>query len=99
MLSSPFLSFQFANRMAGEPVTYYQHKGTSLGFSRGGRGFVAMGALEDVEFDTGMPDGDYCDIIHDCGQYIMVRGGKATLRAYQSNDPVVAFCIGCDSTN
>ena len=81
--------------MAGEPVTNYQHKQNSVGFGRGSRGFFAMGELNAVLFDVDMPDGEYCDITHNCAQTITVTGGRAILSAYQANDPIVAFCIGC----
>ncbi len=54
-----------------------------------------MGDLNNVQFYTGLPDGDYCDIIHDCQQTITVSGGNAVIRKYQDNDPVVAICVGC----
>ena len=38
---------------------------------RGNKGFVAMGDLG-KEYYTGLPDGEYCDIIHDCQQKIQV---------------------------
>ena len=78
--------------MAGEPVSNYQNFGNSLGFSRGDKGFFAMGDLG-VTFNTGLPDGSYCDIIHDCAQTITVTGGMATFDSFQDNDAVVAFCV------
>ena len=49
-----------------------------------------------IHLQTGLPAGDYCDIIHDCEQTVTVNGdGTATVRKAQSNDPVVAICVGC----
>merc|ERR1712029_824875 len=59
---------QFANAVAGTGLENWQVKEGSLGFSRGNKGFFAMGDLNNVEFYTGLPDGDCCDIIHDCKQ-------------------------------
>ncbi len=73
----------------------WQNFGNSLGFSRGNKGFFAMGDLNNVEFYTGMPDGDYCDIIHECKQVIHVSGGKARFNRAEANDPIVAICVGC----
>ena len=56
-----------------------------------------MGDLNNVEFYTGLPDGDYCDIIHDCKQMITVSGGSARFNKAQANDPVAAICVGCSS--
>ena len=54
-----------------------------------------MGDLNNVEFYTGLPDGDYCDIIHDCKQMIHVSGGKAVFNKAEANDPIAAICVGC----
>ena len=88
-------SFQFANAVAGTGLENWQVKEGSLGFSRGNKGFFAMGDLNNVEFYTGLPDGEYCDIIHDCKQTIRVQGGSARFNKAESNDPVAAICVGC----
>jgi alpha-amylase len=76
-------------------VDNWQIKDFSLGFSRGSKGFIAMGEFDGKQFYTGMPDGEYCDVISECAQKVTVSGGMATVRAYQSNDPVLAICVGC----
>jgi len=86
---------KFANVVAGTGIENWQNFGGSLGFSRGNKGFFAMGDLNNVEFYTGLPDGDYCDIIHDCAQTIHVSGGKAFFNKAEANDPVAAICVGC----
>ena len=91
------LFFQFANTVAGTGIENWQNFGGSLGFSRGNKGFFAMGDLNNVEFYTGLPDGDYCDIIHDCAQTIHVSGGKAFFNKAEANDPVAAICVGCQN--
>ena len=48
---------QFANTVVGEPVENWQGGNNFLGFSRGSKGFVAMGDLG-RDFNTGMPDGE-----------------------------------------
>ena len=63
---------EFANTVYGEPVNYVVTEDRTLGMSRGNKGFFAMGDLN-REFDTGLPDGDYCDIISECQQKITVR--------------------------
>ena len=85
---------KFANFAAGEPIENWQENGNTLGFSRGSKAFFAMGDLVNTGFNTGMPDGTYCDIIHDCEQTVTVSGGYATISKYQSDDPIVAICLG-----
>ena len=90
-----FVHLQFANAVAGTGIENWQNQGNSLGFSRGNKGFFAMGDLNNAEFYTGLPDGEYCDIIHDCDQKITISGGKGRFTKAQANDPVVAICVGC----
>ena len=63
---------RFANVAVGTGVENWDGGDHYLGFSRGNKAFVAMGNLN-REFYTGLPDGEYCDIIHDCQQKIQVR--------------------------
>jgi alpha-amylase len=86
---------KFANVVAGEGIENWQVKDGSLGFSRGSKGFFAMGDLNNVQFYTGLPDGEYCDIIQDCKQKIQVSGGSANFNKAEQNDAVVAICVGC----
>merc|ERR1712121_200878 len=85
---------KFANTVVGTGVENWQGGYNYLGFSRGNKGFVAMGDLG-KDFYTGLPDGEYCDIIHDCEQKIQISGGNGYFKAAQDNDPVVAICVGC----
>ena len=55
-----------------------------------------MGDIDGVSFYTGLPDGDYCDIVDDCAQTVAVRDGWAKVSPYQEIDPVVAICVGCE---
>ena len=63
---------RFANVAVGTGVENWDGGDHYLGFSRGNKAFVAMGNLN-REFYTGLPDGEYCDIIHDCQQKIQVK--------------------------
>ena len=54
-----------------------------------------MGNLNNVNFYTGLPDGDYCDIIHECQQKITISNGFGIFNKAKDNDPVVAICVGC----
>jgi len=85
---------KFANTCVGTGVENWNGGNYWLGFSRGNCGFVAMGDL-DKDFYTGLPDGEYCDIISDCQQKIQISGGNGHFKAANNDDPVVAICVGC----
>merc|ERR1712228_972640 len=70
---------KFANTVVGTGVENWQGGYNYLGFSRGNKGFVAMGDLG-KNFYTGLPDGEYCDIITDCAQKIQISGGNGWRR-------------------
>ena len=63
---------EFTNAVAGEPIEYRVAEQSTLALSRGSKGFFAMGNL-DRDFETGLPDGEYCDIISECQQKIQVN--------------------------
>jgi len=87
---------QFANKCSGKPVENWQTQPYNLGFSRGNVGFFAMGTLNNANFQTGLPAGEYCDIIQDCNRKITVRGdGTATISRVSDQEPMVAICVGC----
>ena len=62
---------EFTNAVAGEPIEYRVAEQSTLALSRGSKGFFAMGNLN-RDFETGLPDGEYCDIISECQQKIQV---------------------------
>jgi alpha-amylase len=62
---------EFANAVFGEAVDWKAAEHHTLAFSRGNNGFFAMGDLGQ-EYETGLPDGEYCDIISECKQKITV---------------------------
>ena len=62
---------QFANAVYGTNVGNWVSGSDMLAFSRGNKGFFAMGNVNG-DFDTGLPDGEYCDIIHDCQNKVRV---------------------------
>ncbi|GAA0623755.1 carbohydrate-binding module family 20 domain-containing protein [Kutzneria viridogrisea] len=58
----------FHNAAAGAPVANWWSDGSNqIAFSRGGSGFVAInkeGGTLSRAFTTGLPAGDYCDVLH-----------------------------------
>merc|ERR1712243_264697 len=79
----------------GTGVDNWQSGGDWLAFGRGNKGFFAMGNV-DSTFDTGLPDGDYCDIVSQCKQRINISGGRGHFRPLDRGEaPAVAVCVGC----
>ena len=70
---------QFANTVVGEPVENWQGGNNFLGFSRGSKGFVAMGDLG-RDFNTGMPDGEQRQIV------LEMSADFAVLSQYSESD-------------
>lgn len=70
---------EFTNAVYGEPIDFKVAEYRTLGLSRGTKGFFAMGDLS-REFETGLPDGEYCDIISECKQKILVRKDRFIFR-------------------
>ncbi|GFN86740.1 alpha-amylase [Plakobranchus ocellatus] len=64
-----------------------------LSFNRGDRGFFAMGKNSfQVQRQTGMLPGQYCDLISDCKIKVDVdRSGNANISPADSKDPFVAI--------
>ena len=56
---------QFTNAVYGTDVGNWVGGSDMLAFSRGNKGFYAMGNI-DGDFDTGMPDGKCCsDLVYE----------------------------------
>ena len=51
---------------------------------RGNKGFVALGDM-DKEYYTGLPDGEYCDLISECAQKVQVVKGWPKLKQIVQN--------------
>lgn len=65
------------------------------------QGFFAMGKQRSSHtFKTGLPAGQYCDLISDCRVKVTVDGGgNAHLQPESDKDPVVAFVVGTKNNN
>lgn len=96
---------KFRNVAGSEPVTnWWDNGGHQIAFSRGSKAFIAINN-EDFSmsstFKTGLPSGQYCDIISgnkingQCtGKVITVNGdGTVNLSVPTGDDPVVAFHV------
>nr|KAG5706336.1 hypothetical protein BaRGS_026118 [Batillaria attramentaria] len=83
----------FRTAAAGTDVHNYYNQNDVVAFSRGNKAFFAMGKRGfDQTFQTGLPAGQYCDLISNCAQKITVDGsGNAHASPADNQDPVVAI--------
>lgn len=95
---------KFRNIGDGQAVkNWWDNGGHQIAFSRGDKAFVAINNEDfgmDVTLQTGMPSGQYCDIISgnkingSCTGKVVTVNGDGTMKVnipYFSEDPVVAI--------
>jgi len=94
----------FRNVANNQPVSnWWDNGGNQVAFSRGSKAFIAINNenyVMDVTLQTGMPSGQYCDIISgnkvngSCTGKVVTVNGDGTLRANITNaseDPIIAI--------
>ncbi|XP_055893860.1 alpha-amylase-like [Biomphalaria glabrata] len=83
----------FRNAVAGTSVDNFKYENGVLSFNRGNKGFFAMGSNPfSISVNTGLPAGEYCDLISECAQKIRVDGsGHAQVSPKDPSDPFVAI--------
>ncbi|KAH9519300.1 Alpha-amylase A type-1/2 [Bulinus truncatus] len=83
----------FRNAVAGTSVDNFKYENGVLSFNRGNKGFFAMGVNSfSVSVNTGLPAGEYCDLISECAQKIRVDGtGHAQVSPKDPTEPFVAI--------
>lgn len=87
----------FRNAVVGTNKQNYFNKNNQIAFSRGHKGFFAMArdGHMDVILQTGLPSGEYCDLISECAHKITVdSSGMAHIVINNSDEPMVAFIVG-----
>ncbi|CAG5124454.1 unnamed protein product [Candidula unifasciata] len=84
---------RFRNDVVNTGLLNWNVQGDIISFSRGNVGFFAMGKTTfNINVNTGLPQGDYCDLISDCAMKIQVDGsGRAQVRPHDAGEPFVAF--------
>ncbi|MCL4132554.1 UNVERIFIED_CONTAM: hypothetical protein GTU68_044330 [Idotea baltica] len=91
---------QFRNAAGDTYKENWYQEGNTVAFSRGSNGFFAMnydGSL-DMSLPTGMPAGDYCDLITNCEKTVTVNAdGTANIVIDNYDDPFVAICQDCSA--
>ena len=87
----------FRNAVAGTHKENYYNQNNQIAFSRGNKGFFAMArdGHMDITLPTGLPPGEYCDLITDCSKKITVDGsGRAHIVINNHDEPILAFIVG-----
>ncbi|XP_052766593.1 alpha-amylase-like [Mya arenaria] len=87
----------FRNAVAGTTKGHWFDQNDEVAFSRGNKGFFAMAKSGHMDrtLDTGLPAGQYCDLITNCAKKITVdSSGKAHISINSVDEPVVAFIVG-----
>ena len=87
----------FRNAVVGTSKQEWYQEGDVVAFARGNKGFfvVAKNGHMNATLHTGLPAGDYCNLITDCATQITVDGnGNATILINDNDEPIVAFIVG-----
>lgn len=97
----------FSKQAGGYGVENWWSNGNNqISFSRGNQAFFAMTCEGSVsrDFTTGLPDGNYCDVISGdptdsgcTGMYVTVSGGNAHITVPSGEDSMVAIHVGAKS--
>lgn len=88
----------FRNAVVGTKKENIFNQNNQIAFSRGNKGFFAMArdGYMDETLQTGLPAGEYCDLITDCARKITVDGsGMAHIVIDNGQEPIVAFIVQC----
>lgn len=87
----------FRNAVVGTSKQHWRQVNDQVSFARGNKGFFAMAkqGRMDETLQTGLPAGEYCDLITDCKKKITVDGsGNAHIVIDNNEEPVLAFIVG-----
>ncbi|XP_045603585.2 alpha-amylase isoform X2 [Procambarus clarkii] len=88
----------FRNVVSGTQVDNWYQEDEDVAFSRGHLGFFAMSKLASLDkvLQTGLPAGDYCELISNCTRSVTVaEDGTARIAIFDYQEPILAFCVGC----
>ena len=87
----------FRNAVAGTNKANWFDQNNEVAFSRGNKGFFAMAKSGHMDrtLQTGLPAGQYCDLITNCAKKVTVDGsGNAHIVINSNDDPVLAIIVG-----
>ncbi|KAI8761819.1 alpha-amylase [Biomphalaria glabrata] len=84
---------RYRNDVLNTGIENWNVQGDVMWFTRGNVGFFAMGKTNfNKHIYTGLPAGQYCDLISDCAKKFNVDGnGMADISPHDGNEPFVAF--------
>ncbi|XP_071127422.1 alpha-amylase-like [Mytilus edulis] len=86
----------FRNAVEGTWKRHWINQNNQLSFARGTKGFFAMaknGKMNET-LDTGLPAGEYCDLITDCKKTVIVEAnGYARIEIDNADRPILAFIV------
>ncbi|XP_069131143.1 alpha-amylase-like [Argopecten irradians] len=88
---------RFRNAVAGTDLNHWRNENDEVSFSRGQKGFFAMAKQGhmDATLQTGLPAGQYCDLVTDCRTKVTVDGnGNAHIVITDNENPILAFIVG-----
>ncbi|XP_052722542.1 alpha-amylase-like [Crassostrea angulata] len=86
----------FRNAVAGTDIKHWRNENDEISFARGQIGFFAMAKQGHMDrtLQTGLPAGEYCDLVSDCMKKITVDGsGNAYIVIDNSAEPMLAFIV------
>ena len=87
----------FRNAVVGTTKQHWHQQGDQVAFARGNKGFFAMAknGHMNARLQTGLPAGQYCNLIDECATRITVDGsGFAQIVINNNDEPIVAFITG-----
>lgn len=87
----------FRNAVVGTSKENYYNQNNQIAFSRGHVGFFAMArdGHMDLVLQTGLPAGEYCDLIAECAKTVIVGGnGEAHIVIDNPEEPILAIIVG-----
>ena len=99
---------KFHNAVVGTPVVHWWDNGfQAIAFGRGNKGFIVLNNEQhtiDRDFNTNLPDGEYCDVItcennrppcggSECRGTFRVQNGRVGIRVPNDGNPFVALHV------
>jgi hypothetical protein len=87
----------FRTACAGAPAEGFWSTGDAVGIARTGKGYFAMSKTGGFSktVSTGMPAGEYCNIIDSCASKVTVGSDGSASITIDTPEKILAICVGC----
>ena len=87
----------FRTACAGAPAEEFWSTGDAVGIARTGKGYFAMSKSAGFSktVSTGMPAGEYCNIIDSCATKVTVGSDGSATITIDTSEKILAICVGC----